>query len=536
MKTIIILIVTLLISTNILYSQSAYTNVMIGSNYNPHEVSISINPKNINKICAGANLNIYYYSSNGGTSWIEGYLQSTYTVISDPAIFVDTVGSFYYLHLVYTGPLDRIVCQKSTNGGADYNNGTYTGYNPPKEQDKPWGVADFIHGPRGNWIYVTWTQFDVYGSNNPADSSNILFSRSTDGGATWDPAIGAKRINQKAGDCWDSDNTMEGAVPCIGPNGEVYVSWAGPLSSNNFKIFFTSSTDGGTTWLTNNVIAGSQPGGWDYFINGLQRSNGQPITCCDVSSGQYRGTIYINYSDSAGPGDHDVKIIKSTNGGINWSDPIRVNDDPAGKEQFFTWMTIDQVTGYLYTVFYDRRNYADANTDVFMARSTDGGNTWINERISASPFTPTSSTFFGDYNNITAANGRVRPMWTRLTGSGLSVWTALIDFPIGINPVSSQIPESFALYQNYPNPFNPSTKIRFDIPTNAAGETTLKVYDQLGREVASLLNQNLAAGTYEINWDASEHASGVYYYTLKVRQAGSSTGYYLQSKKMVITK
>jgi hypothetical protein len=52
-----------------------------------------------------------------------------------------------------------------------------------------------------------------------------------------------------------------------------------------------------------------------------------------------------------------------------------VNDDPAGKEQFFSWLTIDQVTGYLYCVFYDRRNYANTQTDVYIARSTNGGTT-----------------------------------------------------------------------------------------------------------------------------------------------------------------
>ena len=528
MKQILLIIITLLISANILYSQSSYTNVMVSDQNSPEEVSICINPKNINQLSAGANINNSYYSSDGGATWTIGTISSTYTVWGDPALFVDTTGSFYYLHL--TNPpvyfIDRIVCQKSVDGGASYDDGTYTGLNRPKMQDKAWGAVDFTHGSRGNWIYVTWTQFDYYGTNYPADSSIILFSRSTDGGATWSTPV---RLNQAAGDCVDSDNTQEGAVPCVGPNGEVYVGWAGPLSHNVPRLFFTKSTDGGNTWLANNVIAGTQVGGWDYTINGIYRANGLPITCCDISNGPYRGYIYINYTDSVGVGDHDVKIIKSTDGGLNWSAPIRVNDDPAGREQFFTWMTIDQTTGFLYTVFYDRRNYADANTDVYMARSTDGGTTWINERVSASPFAPTSGTFFGDYNNITAANGRVRPMWTRLTGSGLSIWTALIDFPIGIDPISSQIPETFALQQNYPNPFNPSTKIRYDIPKSSSGETTLKVYDQLGREVATLVNEKLNPGSYEINWDAADYANGVYYYKLV-------SGSFTETKKMVLVK
>ena len=119
-------------------------------------------------------------------------------------------------------------------------------------------------------------------------------------------------------------------------------------------------------------------------------------------------------------------------------------------------------------------------------------------------------------------------MWTRLAGN-LSVWTALIDIPVGINTSNSQIPESFALHQNYPNPFNPSTKIRYDIPKRSSGETTLKVYDQLGREIATLVNEKLSPGSYEINWDAADFASGVYYYKLV-------SGSFTETKKMVLVK
>ena len=190
-----------------------------------------------------------------------------------------------------------------------------------------------------------------------------------------------------------------------------------------------------------------------------------PVTVCDISNGPYRGTIYINYLDSAGTRDRDVKVVKSTNGGLNWSAPIRVNNDPAGREQFFTWITIDQVTGYLYCVFYDRRNYSTTETDVYLARSTDGGTTWINERISSSPFIPQSNIFFGDYNNISAHNGIIRPIWIRLSGGNLSLWTAIINIPVGVEQTGTEIPKSFSLQQNYPNPFNPVTRINFDVPS-----------------------------------------------------------------------
>jgi predicted acyl esterase len=87
--------------------------------------------------------------------------------------------------------------------------------------------------------------------------------------------------------------------------------------------------------------------------------------------------------------------------------------------------------------------------------------------------------------------------------------------PIGINPVSSEIPVSLELYQNYPNPFNPETKIKFDIPESASGKNIkVKVYNSEGKEVAVLVNESLKSGTYETKFDASNLSSGVYFYAI----------------------
>ena len=113
-------------------------------------------------------------------------------------------------------------------------------------------------------------------------------------------------------------------------------------------------------------------------------------------------------------------------GGNTWSAPTRVNNDGAGNHQFFTWLAVDPVTGYLYVVFYDRRHHEDDKTDVYLAYSKDGGKTFVNAKISQSPFLPTKDVFFGDYNHLSVHNGRVRPIWTRLQDGKLSVWTALV--------------------------------------------------------------------------------------------------------------
>jgi hypothetical protein len=408
----------------------SFINVVVddvneGVPYKPCEPSIYVNPVNPENMVVGVVLDKTLHSFDGGKTWQAQRVKSPYGVFGDPVICADYDGNFYYAHLAdpegrgrsTPGWLDRIVIQKSTDGGISWNEGSYTGHRPPADQDKQWLTAD----PKNNHLYITWTEFDKYGSNNPEDRSRILFSRSTDQAETWSEAI---PISELEGDCLDGDQTTEGAVPCVGPKGEVYVAW-----SYDEAIYFDRSSDGGRTWLDHDIKAAVQPGGWDIEIPGFGRANGMPVTACDRSKSPYRGTVYINYCDqSNGSDDTDVWLVKSSDGGNTWSVPVRVNDDPAGRHQFFTWMTIDQTTGAIYIVFYDRRHYEDFQTDVYLAYSFDGGSSFKNVRISEKPFNPSTSVFLGDYNNISAHDGVVRPVWTRLDGSRTSILTALVNF------------------------------------------------------------------------------------------------------------
>lgn len=100
----------------------------------------------------------------------------------------------------------------------------------------------------------------------------------------------------------------------------------------------------------------------------------------------------------------------------------------------------------------------------------------------------------------------------------------------GVTQVSSEIPNSFSLYQNYPNPFNPATKIKFDIPSSVkSSNAKVTIYDALGREINTLVNEKLNPGTYEVEWGANNYTSGVYFYKLE-------SGEYIQTKKMVLIK
>jgi hypothetical protein len=502
-----ILIGVFILSFSHVFAQ--HKNILVSSQVNnrdPNEPSIVVNPVNTDQILIGTNLNHYFYSNDGGFTWeYGGIMSSSYGVHGDPCVIADKYGSFYFFHLANPpGPAfaDRIVCQKLADFDSFWTDGSFTGFNG-KMQDKEWAVVDY----RFNNIYVTWTQFDVYGSADPEHKSNIMFSRSIDNGETWSDAV---EINKIPGDCLDDDRTVEGAVPAVGRAGEVYVSWGGPAG-----LVFDRSFDEGETWLEEDVFVSDIPGGWAINIPGIYRCNGMPVTACDLSDGPNKGTIYINWADQRnGENDTDIWLSKSTDKGETWSEPLRVNDDPPGRHQFFTWMAVDRVTGFIYIVFYDRRNYSDLRTDVYLAVSRDGGETFSNHKISETPFNPNKEVFFGDYSNISAHNNVVRPVWIRLDDRELSLWTAIIE-PDSLDSVSEDeiFPDEFEIISIYPNPFNNSTIIKYYLP--GSGFVDLKAYNILGKEVDNILTGNQTEGINHIEWQPQNISSGIYFIMMK---------------------
>lgn len=419
-------ITTILAACLISFSIPAQNNVIIieqpafgGAN----EPSIYISPADTSNIVVGANIYNVFHSNDGGRSWKHDTLTSKLGVWGDPVVVADSKGDFYYFHL--SDPegtnwesdliLDRIVVQKSKDGGKTWDNGKGIGHSPPRQQDKEWAAVN----PNNDHIAVTWTEFDRYNSKKPEDKSRIMFSKTTNRGKSWSKPISLSTLE---GNCLDQDSTTEGSVPAWGVNNELFVAW-----SFDSMIYFNKSLDGGKTWLDGEKVVAEQPGGWSQKLPGLKRANGFPVVKVDHSKGPHRGRLYINWTDQRhGEDDTDVFIIYSDDQGESWSEPIRVNDDNVAVHQFFTWMDIDASTGYLYTVFYDRRNHLDNTTDVYLAVSKDGGDTWDNHQISETPFEPVPHIFFGDYNNISARNGMIRPVWTHYADHKLSVRTAIL--------------------------------------------------------------------------------------------------------------
>jgi hypothetical protein len=137
-----------------------------------------------------------------------------------------------------------------------------------------------------------------------------------------------------------------------------------------------------------------------------------------------------------------------------------------------------------------------------------------------------------DKNNNNQIDGGDFVVSTKITTGAITI------SPIGINPISSEIPKTYELYPNYPNPFNPVTKIRFDIPVKSqTSNVKIIIYDSKGTELTALVNEQLNPGKYEIGWDGSNYASGVYFYRLVVDDPSTGSGRgFVETRKMVLIK
>lgn len=141
---------------------------------------------------------------------------------------------------------------------------------------------------------------------------------------------------------------------------------------------------------------------------------GFPQIAVDGREGKQGGTLYLIWSDYHN-GDVDVFSVSSTDHGRTWSKPVRVNTDAIhnGIDQFFQWLAVDPVTGDVYVQFYDRRDdSANRKTGFTLARSTNGGKTFINYAWAENPFESQQPAFLGDYTWLTACNHKVYGTWT----------------------------------------------------------------------------------------------------------------------------
>ncbi len=366
---------------------------------------------------------------------------------------------------------------------------------------------------------------------------NGLIKKTTDQGETW-VTIPSLSINNNA-----SVEFINASTGFLGSYTAIYKSTNGgnnwfshiPLNYSTARSirFFNQST--GLYGLSSGAIYRTTDGGnaWTrvdsslyYDFGGLEIVNSTT------------GYAYGNIAYTSG------RILKTTNAGLNWT--ITCSSLYLSKLKF-----VNSLTGYA------------AGTGVI--KTTDGGTTWARVLNTGYYFGidfPSPNTgYIGGLSNglptvvCRTTNGGL--LWNGLdcpqggaiygakffndtvgiiygeNGAILKTYNGGGNIVSGTGRQGEVLPSEYALYQNYPNPFNPFTRIKFSIPMDSRirgnDNVCLKVYDILGKEIATLVNERMQPGTYEVSFDGSGYPSGIYFYSF-------TSGIFSETKKMILIK
>ena len=384
-----------------------------------NECAISVDPTNgsritiawrqFNDVISNFRQAGWSYTTDGGLHWtFPGVLQNN-VFRSDPVTQSDETGNFFFLSLQSTWPTQTFYCDdlwRSTNGGQ-----TWTEQSPDRSAggDKEWLTIDKTNGPGHGF------QYQISDSANCANGPTA-FQRSTNGGVTWQSPVAI-------------------------PNGPIYGTLDVDTNGNVFVGGWTGGTGFRCVRSSNAQIAGQTPtfdrntavnlGGSLLYPGAINPEGlaGQVFLAVDRSGGLTNNNIYMLCTVlPAGRSTTDVMFVRSTDGGLTFSAPVRINDDGINPTKWHWFGTFSVApNGRLDAVWYDTRNAAN-NTDsqLFYSYSTDAGVTWSANVAVSNPFNPfegyPNQNKIGDYITMVSDN----------TGSNVA-YSATFNFNPGRN-------------------------------------------------------------------------------------------------------
>jgi hypothetical protein len=370
-----------------------------------------------------------YFSSDGGTTWggvdlpLPPAIGTNGTRFgSDPSLAFDSLGNVFYSYIVVFfsanfGGINgtQLAVARSTDGGRTYpaSRANFFAFEGGENHfnDKPMITADTnIGSPFLDNVYVAWDAA-VGGSTG----GGIRVARSSDHG----DSFAINRADDPRG-----PGRAIGAVPFVGPNGDLYVAW-NDYSANT--ITMNHSADGGASWGMPIVIS-RKTIPFDIAIAAESFRGALVYPACDVdrSSGPHRGRLYCSWMDLNVQRATDIYASFSDDRGSTWSARRPVTDQISSPvDRFNHWLSVDAVTGDVNVSFYDTRNDpARVRTDTFFSQSRDGGLTWTNVRLTGSPSNehdcggifPCAGIDYGnqqgDYEGLVSFGGSSHPVWT----------------------------------------------------------------------------------------------------------------------------
>jgi photosystem II stability/assembly factor-like uncharacterized protein len=473
---------------------------------------------------------IFYYSTNGGTSWIGKQFNNQITDV------------------FFESPTNGWVCSnkifKTTDRGMNWDSTNTFAYQIDFKGTNSWSAnVNTISYSNDKWqteIPQIKGIFSGFLWDGFARDTNVVFACGSyktiigtiDGGKKWSKyyssdinhylngitikndeiwAVGQQGMivySKDNGNSWTEVNIDGNWLSDITfiSNGVGYIAG----SYSGIGAIFTS-LNGGDNW----TLMESFPNTWSmdkikFSRDELGWAIGYPETILRSTTNGRTWDVVVDtvfgVSNIAVCGDSvwvtsGNKVLRTTDAGNTW-ESFKVFDYNTVIFSNCDIDFIDSKTGYVST--YDSRVY----------KSIDGGETWVEET-----FPNGLNSFAMDFVNEEVG-------W--VFGYPGIVLKRDPDFVSVDDPeYEKSYPNAFTLYQNYPNPFNPTTKISWQSPRT--GYQTLKVYDVLGNEVVTLVDEFRSAGTYEIDFDASKLSSGVYFYQLKA-------GDFISTKKMILLK
>lgn len=325
----------------------------------------------------------------------------------------------------------------------------------------------------------------------------------------------------------ESNIITGGVLPPVYRSSNSGLNWFNVDSSALTNIIFCNEQTG---WISSTNILKTTNGGlnWNHY-NLYNNRRPQGVYFADSLTGY----AYGQNSGYPPPNPYINFVQKTTNGGMNWTEIISIYN--SGSVLYGEIYFINAMTGFLGEWGKISKtdnggiNWREYDTpgwrlieDIFfinpltgwcvpdLAYTTNGGANWTS---SLNGFF--YKVFFINQNTgwVCGENGLI---YKTTNGGTTNILQSLI-----------QISSTFLLKQNYPNPFNPITNIKFDLPKST--DVRISVFDITGKEVAVLVNERLAAGTYATNWDASGFSSGVYFYKM-------SAGDFVETRKMMVVR
>jgi hypothetical protein len=396
---------------------------IVGDAANETSIAVDLNDRNrmaigwrqFNTISSNFRQAGYGFTTNGGETWTFPGVIEPGVFRSDPVLDSDADGNIYYNSLT-NDPVFLCDVFKSNNGGSSWDGGTFA-----QGGDKQWMTIDKTNGSGIGHIYAFWTS--SWSVCPPG-----FFTRSTNAGGSYE-------------DCITIPNDPRWGTLTVGPGGELYIG--GTIGSDFLVAKSTNAQYSGQTitWDMTTVVDldGSISFGEGPNPGGLL---GQTLIAVDTSSGPYHGNVYLlcsvnRYSNSD---PLDVMFVRSTDGGVTWSSPIKVNDDPGTSAyQWFGTMSVAP-TGRIDVIWLDTRdNPGSYNSALYYSNSKDGGSTWSpNEKFSDN-FNPhvgwPNQQKMGDYFDMVSDSNGAHLSWAATFNGEQDVYYSYITDTTGVIPV-----------------------------------------------------------------------------------------------------